>query len=214
MAGTFFTSQLYLLRGFDVSAFGWKNQKTDPKGAYFFLIGIAVIIVALILINYLRKRSPGVSRRVPSSFADTGSGQRHFSGFTLHRVASSVGLNRDQTRMFDYVLKTDEVADIEKSVNSPTLLDRHFKRAYQKIERTAGSEEEAQQRLALLFSTRNVLENNSGGNVSSTHQLPEGITAILGVGKEKYPVKVISSKSEALNVESPHNALGDRKSVV
>ncbi|MDR2923021.1 MAG: PilZ domain-containing protein [Treponema sp.] len=206
MAGTFFNSQLYLLR-VDVSSF-WKTEKASSNDAYFFLIGIVVIIGALIIINFLKKRSPGKRRPVLSSSAGTGSGQKHFSGFALYRAVSGIGLDRDQTKMLDYVLKTDDVVDVEKSVNSPALLDRHFKRAYQKIERTAGSEEEAQQRLALLFSTRNVLENTSGNNISSTLQLPENITAILNVGKEKHPVKVISAKSDALNVECPQNTLG------
>jgi len=207
MAGTSFYPQSYLLR-IDVSSFGFAKAKSNPNSAYNFLIGFAVIIAIVIIIAIIRKRSPSAGRSVSSSSAETGAGHRHFSGFTLHRVAIGIGLDRNQTKMLDYVLKTDDVVDVEKSVNSPALLDRHFKKAYHKIEHTAGSEEEAQQRLALLFSTRNALENTSGGNLTSTQQLPESITAILNVGKEKYPVKVISAKNDALKVECPQNALG------
>jgi hypothetical protein len=99
---------------------------------------------------------------------------------------------------------------VERSLNSAALLDRHFKRAYRIIERSANTEEEAQERLALLFSTRNILEASGGGGsaVTSTRQVPVKSAAVLSLGQESYPVKVISTKGDHLVVENPENALG------
>jgi c-di-GMP-binding flagellar brake protein YcgR len=120
-----------------------------------------------------------------------------------------MGLNRDQTKMLDFVFKTDGVVDAEKSINTPALLDQHFRRAYRVIERGSNTDAEAQERLSVLFSTRNLLESNSGGgNISSTRQLPDHTSAVIGVEGESYPVRVVSAKGEHLVMENPQNALG------
>jgi len=123
-------------------------------------------------------------------------------------MARDIGLDGDQIRMLDFVFKTDQVLDPEKSVETPALLDRHFRRAYRVIEQTSKTEEEAQYRLALLFSTRNMLENSVSGNLSSTRQLKDDTTLILNHNKEKYEVSVISTTGDSLSVECPQNALG------
>jgi c-di-GMP-binding flagellar brake protein YcgR len=185
----------------------WKSKGSTQNDAIFFVIGVAVIIIVLIVVNIAKKKSPTLSGT--ATVAGGGGGARHFSGFTLHRLASSVGLDRDQAKMLEYVFKTDGVVDPGRSINSPALLDRHFKRAYHIIERTAGSDEEAQERLSTLFSTRNLLESNiGGGTVNSTRQVPDNATAVLTVGGDSYPVRVISTKGENLVIECPHNAIG------
>jgi hypothetical protein len=112
--------------------------------------------------------------------------------------------------MLEFVLRNDSVTDPVRSINSPNLLDRHFKRAYRIIERSADTEEEAQERFSLLFSTRNVLESasSSGGGVTSTRQVAEKTAAVITIGQDSYPVKVISAKGDNLVVENPQNALG------
>lgn len=182
-------------------------KQTNSRDVFVFVIGLGVFILLLLVINAIKKRyNPSVMGGGIASSASA----RHFSGFTLHRVANSIGLDRDQTKMLEYVLKNDGVVDVERSINSSTLLDRHFKRAYHVIERTANTEEEAQERFSLLFSTRNILESTggSGGSVSSTHQIPEKSAAVLSIGQDSYPVKVISAKGDNLVVENPQNALG------
>jgi hypothetical protein len=182
-------------------------KQTNSQDLLFFIIGIGAFIAILIVINIIKKRynPPGIGGGIASSTST-----RHFSGFTLHRIANNVGLSRDQAKMLEYVLKNDGVVDVERSVNSPTLLDRHFRRTYRIIERTANTEEEAQERFSLLFSTRNILESASGSGetVSSTRQVPEKSAAVLSVGQDSYPVKVISSKGDNLVVDNPQNALG------
>jgi hypothetical protein len=182
-------------------------KQADPRDALGFLIGLGICIAILVIINFIKKRynPPAMGGGIAANTQ-----VRHFSTFTLHRIANKAGLNRDQTRMLEYVLKNDGAVDVERSINSPALLDRHFKRTYRIIERTASTEEEVQERLALLFSTRNTLEftGGGGGGIASTRQVPEKSAAVLTVGQESYPVKVISSQGDNLVVENPQNALG------
>ncbi|MDR1099636.1 MAG: flagellar brake protein [Treponema sp.] len=183
-------------------------KQSDPQGVIFFFIGLGVLITVLVVVNIIRKKynPPIMGGGGISGTTST----RHFSGFTLHRIANNIGLDREQTKMLEYVLKNDGVTDVERSINSPNLLDRHFKRTYRIIERSANTEEEAHERLSLLFSTRNILESASGGgdNITSTRQVPEKSAAVLSIGQESYPVKVISTKGDNLVVENPQNALG------
>jgi c-di-GMP-binding flagellar brake protein YcgR len=182
-------------------------KQTRPQDAVVFGIGIVLIIFIFIIVNIAKKRSPVLNSQ---SVGGGVSGPKHFSGFALHRIAADIGLDKEQTKILEFVLKSDGVVDIERSLNSSNLLDRHFKRAYRLIERNANTEEEAQNRLAILFATRNILENSggAGGGVTSTRQIPENTAAVLTVGTESYPVKVLSTKGESLIVENPYNALG------
>jgi hypothetical protein len=100
----------------------WKSKGATQNDALFFGVGIVIIIIILVIVNLIKKKSPTLS----GTATVAGSGVKHFSGFTLHRVASNAGLDRDQTKMLEYVFKTDGVVDPERSINSPTLLDRHF----------------------------------------------------------------------------------------
>jgi hypothetical protein len=182
-------------------------KQTNPRDVILFFIGLGIFITILVVFNIIKKRyNPPV---IGGGGIASATQARHFSGFVLHKIANNVGLNRDQTRMLEYVLKNDGVIDVERSINSPTLLDRHFKRSYRIIERTASTEDEVQERLSLLFSTRNMLEfAGGGGSIASTRQVPEKSAAVLTIGQESYPVKVVSSRGDNLVVENPQNALG------
>jgi hypothetical protein len=189
---------LYLLQGIGFST--WK--KTNPRDIVVFFIGLAVVVVFFVILNYVKKRT---------TFAGSGSSGtvRHFSGHSLHRLAGSIGLDRDQTKMLEFVLKNDNAADPQRVIGSANLLDRAFKRAYRTIERSANTEEEAQEKFSLLFSTRNMLESTmGGGGISSTRQVAENAAAVISIGNDSYPVRVISSRGENLVVENPQNALG------
>jgi hypothetical protein len=181
-------------------------KQTRPQDAIVFGVGIVLLVFIFIITNIVKKRSPTLNSASGSGI----SGPKRFSGFTLHRIAADMGLDKEQTKMLEFVLKSDGVADIEHSLNSSNLLDRHFKRAYRLIERNANTEEDAQSRLAILFATRNILENSggAGGGAASTRQIPENTAAVLTVGNDSYPVKVLSAKGENLIVENPYSALG------
>jgi hypothetical protein len=135
---------------------------------------------------------------------------RRFSGFALRRIANAHGLNTAQRKTLEGIFRSDAVSDPLSVMQSATLLDRHFKRAYQRIENTAEDDADLQDRLVLLFSARNAIETaqNTAGPVASTRQIPSGIAAALTVGKETYQVRVANAKGDSVLVESPKNSLG------
>jgi len=179
----------------------------DKNDALAFVISIGVIVILLVLINVIRNRF-----KVPAlnGTQTAGGNPRQFSIFSLHRMTSSLGLDREQSKMLEFVLRSDGVTDPTRSLNSPNLLDRHFKRAYRIIERTSISEDELNNRLSVLFSTRNIIETSLGiSNTTSTRQIPANAAAVLTVGQTNYPIRVISSRGDTLVVENPMSSTGN-----
>jgi c-di-GMP-binding flagellar brake protein YcgR len=192
-----------------VTDFSWGSKpKTDPAQLIIVFVIIAVIVVVLIVVN---------SRKTPISGKKTssggGAGQRasgFFSVFTIRRIAGNLGLDSEQTKMLDYVFKMDQVSDPQKSINTPDLLDRHFRRAYRIIDQTQGNESETQHRLGVLFSTRNILENSILDVMTSSRQIKEDTTFTILLNKDKIIVHVISVKGDYIDVEAPKNVLGSQ----
>ncbi|GHU15295.1 hypothetical protein FACS1894163_01520 [Spirochaetia bacterium] len=172
-----------------------------------FVIIIALIIGVLIFVNKLRKKgkfhSPSLG---DSEFSANAQGAGQDSVAALHRLAHSAGLSIDQIKMLDFVFQTDEVTDPSESFNNSELLDRHFKRAYKTILEDTSTKTDVQERLALLFSTRNILDM---GGITSTRQLAEDTDTLIKVGQESYPSKVLSAKGKDLVVENPPDASGE-----
>jgi c-di-GMP-binding flagellar brake protein YcgR len=135
---------------------------------------------------------------------------RRFSGFTLRRIARSYGLDTVQRKTLESIFRYDAVTDPISIMESAPLLDRHFKRAYQRIENTAEGDEDAQEQFSLLFSTRNAIESaqNTPGSVASTRHIPSGSAAVLTIGKETHQVRVANAKGDSVLVEAPKNSLG------
>jgi c-di-GMP-binding flagellar brake protein YcgR len=135
---------------------------------------------------------------------------RRFSSFVLRRIARSYGLNSVQRKVLEGIFRNDGVTDPVAVMQSAPLLDRHFKRAYQRIESSADDDDDAQEQFSLLFSTRNAIESaeNTAGPVSSTRQIPSGTAAALIAGKETYQVRVANAKGDSVLVEAPKNSLG------
>ncbi|MDR0301171.1 MAG: PilZ domain-containing protein [Treponema sp.] len=179
---------------------GWNKQRS-PKETIIIVVFIAVIVVALIAVNLGKNKSPsaGGGKAAPSGL---------FARLAMHRIARNIGLNREQMKMLDFVFKTDMVVDPEKSIVTPSLLDRHFRHAYRVIQQTSRNDAEVQSRHAVLFSTRNLLESRVSGGLSSTRQLKDDASLTLNYGKDKYEVSVLSAIGDSLAVESPKNALG------
>jgi len=165
----------------------------------FLVLFVALIGVSLIIGKISSKNKIKSGGGVPLGF---------IARIKMHRLARSIGLHNFQIKMLDYVFKVDSVVDYEKSFHNAALLDRHFRRAYRIIDQTSGSESEAQRRLAVLFSTRNVLENSSFGGIGSTRQLKDDTTLTLTFGRDKFDVSVVSSRGDQLSVEAPTNILG------
>jgi hypothetical protein len=57
---------------------------------------------------------------------------RRFSGFAMRKVANSYGLNKTQSKLLENVFRSDGVTDPQAVIESPPLLDKHFRRAYKR----------------------------------------------------------------------------------
>ena len=180
------------------------DSSVTPIQLIVFGSVFAVLIIVIVIIN---KTSSPLTRATGGGKSGSGfSG--FFSAFTLHRLAKNMGLNSEQIKMLDYVLKTDGVTEPEKSLGNPNLLDRHFRRAYRIIEQASVTEDEAQRRLFVLFSTRNLLENSTIGAIANTRQLRDDTILHLTYNREKYEISVLSTRGESLIAEAPATVLG------
>ena len=202
MTGIFAGTHMYFLQIQNFSYF----KEDDPVGAMILLIGIGAVILISLIISLVRR---GINVSGTSGRGSSASNPRRFNVFTLHRIASSYGLDREQTKLLEFVFRNDAVADPERALRNPTLLDRHFKRAYKTIERTADNEEELQQQTARLFSLRNLIDSIPAKSTPpSVNQITENSTVVISDGKESYSVRVIATKGDNLAVEVPRNNLG------
>lgn len=135
--------------------------------------------------------------------------QRNFTAFTMFRISSAYSLTREQSKLLEFVFRNDAVSDPERVMRNPGVLDRHFRKAYKYIERNSVTDEEAQQRLAALYSLRNLIEASSGpSGGNATPQLTENSPAILILGDDSHHVKVLISKGLNVITDMPRNALG------
>jgi len=182
-------------------------KSDNPMEGMILLIAIGVIVVFSAFIYFFRRgvSSPAAGKGKKGSGVVT---PRKFNAFTLRRIASSYGLDKEQTKLLEYVFRNDAVTDPERVMKTPALLDRHFKRTFRIIEKNSSTDEESQERLAKLFSLRNLIESSSGSGEDSTVRLSENTPAILICGKDSYPVKVLITKAQTAVVEYPRNALG------
>ncbi|MCL2800885.1 MAG: PilZ domain-containing protein [Treponema sp.] len=198
----------FLFLPLQVSAtdFNFDANTTNPTTVLIGFIVIAVIIAVLIIVN---SKKPGISGS-SSGGGGGGAGRSIFAGLALHRIARNIGLNNEQANMLSYVFKIDQVIEPEKSINNPALLDRHFRRAYRLIENGAGTAAEIQRKLAILFSTRNALENSLIGGITSSKSIKDDTQLVLNTGKERINSNVISAKGENLVLEAPKSVLGSQ----
>jgi hypothetical protein len=180
-------------------------KKGDPEEARTLFIAIGVIIGVVVLTYFLRH---GFSNPIAGKNKGSAVTPRKFNAFTIHKIASNYGLNREQKKLLEFVFRNDGVVDPERVMKTPALLDRHFKRAFKTIEKNSNTDEDAQERLVKLFTLRNVIESSSGTSDDSSVRLTENTPAILGCGKDSYPVKVLSTKSQNVVIDYPRNALG------
>jgi hypothetical protein len=180
----------------------WKKSELSTNEIILFAVFIAVIVIVIVLVNIFKRKDAS---------GKPGSTGKIFSGFALRRLTKNIDLSHEQWKMLNFAFKTDDVTDPEKSLTTPALLDRHFKRAYKVIEHSSTNEKEIQQKLAILFSTRNLLENSSIGAISSTRQIKDETKLTISNGRDKIDTVVISAAtSENLIVETPKNILGSQ----
>jgi len=202
---------LFLLFPLQITAsdfqFGSGGSAASPTTMLVLGIVVAVLIAALIIFNAVKSGSRGGGS---GSGGGGSGGSKLFASIALRRLANNIGLDSEHAKMLDFVFRTDDVIDPEKSINTPALLDRHFRRAYRLIEQTSGSDQNTQYKLSVLFSTRNVLENSIIGGISSTRDLKDDLTLTLNYGKDKINVRLLNAKTDLLLVEAPKNVLGSQ----
>lgn len=195
---------MFPLQIFDLTDF-WKNKGSVASDVELFVIGLGIILAILLIVILLRNK-------LKISFLtgeQSSRSPRHFSKHSLRRIARSMDLDKEQTKMLEFVLSNDGVTDLERSINSPSLLDRHFKQAYRSIERRSAGKDDMNNRLEVLFSTRNAIEAGTGNvTTTSTRQIPENAAAVLAFGSANYPVRVISSRGDTLVVATPSSSTG------
>ncbi|MDR1948009.1 MAG: flagellar brake protein [Spirochaetaceae bacterium] len=200
---------LYLLQYTGVQ---WIKED-NPITGIIFLVGIGVVVVFFVVLNIIKNGvgATGIKRTAGSAAGTAAPPPRRFSGMALHKTASTYGLDRDQTKMLEQIFRTEGVAEPERVISNPPVLDKHFKRAYKRIERISDTDEDAQRQLATLFSLRNSLESGPGGGAgaASAPQIAANMAAVLSTGDNSYPIKVVSVKGSQIFVEYPKNALGN-----
>ena len=192
--------------------FAFDTSGVSPTEIIIGISVLAAFIGLILIINSVKNRqtkSKGVSEDEPPQ-KSAGGMSSIFSGIKLRSIARSLGLNREQTSMLVKIFKTDMVQDLEKSINTPALLDRHFKRTYRIIEQSTVPEKERQHKFSVLFSARNILENSVIGGMTSTHQMKDYTMLSLTYGKDKYNISALSAKGDYILAEAPKNALGSQ----
>jgi c-di-GMP-binding flagellar brake protein YcgR len=172
-------------------------KEDDPAAAIALAVAGGILVLFVIILNIVK-------------YFRHGSAPRRFSGFTMRKIAKNYGLNKIQAKALENVFRSDAVNDPQTVIETPSLLDRHFKRAYRRIKNSAEPDATAQQQLSMLFSVRNTIDvsQNTTATVMSSRQISENVTAVLTVNKETYPVHILNSKGDGVMVENPRNALG------
>ena len=179
----------------------WTQNSSGSNSALIFLIFIVVIIIVILVLNFTRRRNVSVGKETGVKIA---------SPFAVRRLIKSIGLDHEQSKMMNYIIKLDDVVDPERSLASPALLDQHFRRAYRAIDSSTIPDTEIQHRLSVLFSTRNILENTTIGAATSSRQIKEETKLTITHNKEKIAAVVHSAREDFLAVEVPKTVLGSQ----
>ena len=202
MFGIYPNVNLFLLQGrVSLDSFAVQSSSSDIM---LFSIGIGAIIFLAIVITLINRKK--VSNDIKNS--SPGSSNKRLGYFTLLNIRRNYGLNKEQGKLLEYVFRYNGVTDAESALQNPQSLDRHFKRAYSQILVSSITDEIAQQKLLKLFSLRNIIEANPDTSSVSPGNLAVDTPAILSLGKENYPVKVLSSRGQNIVTNIPKNALG------
>ena len=205
MAGLISGYRGFLLLGSsdDVGA-GIYYKKDNPEEVLFVIIAAVVVIIVFIVLTKI------LGKVNESTVKKGAAGQSKFNGFKFRRLARSYGLNREQTHTLEAMFKENIVTDPERTIQSPALLDKIFKKSFLEIENIAINDEDAQTKYSDLFTLRNAIEAVPTYNVGvlSTNKIPDKTPAVLSTGKDSYTIRVINSKGSTLVTEQPKNALG------
>ena len=103
MSGIFSGINMFLLQYNQRITF----KEDNPREGYILIIVIGAVIVVSILFHIIRNgMSPSVAGKGKTSVTP-----RKFKAFSLYRIASAYGLDREQTKLLEYVFRTSSVND-------------------------------------------------------------------------------------------------------
>jgi len=176
-------------------------QGDDPTNAIVLISVIGAIILITIIVGIIHgatKKSSGMG----------GSGGPRFYSFSYRRAIASYGLNKEQSKLLTNVFKTNAVRDPERVLQNQSSLDRIFQNAYRSIERNSRTDDMAQRLLTQLFSLRNAVDGPPASDRAQDNRIASNTPAILVIGKENFPVKILSSDSNTFITDIPKNSLG------
>jgi hypothetical protein len=182
-------------------------KEDDPMAGWGFLIAIGVIVIIGLIRKALGKNQ--VMTKGPSKSSSV-TYTRKFSIFSMMKIRSMYGLSHEQGKVLDFVFKSNGVTDPERTVSNPGLLDKCFKQTFRQLDKSSGSDEGAQEKIAMLFSTRNAIEiyHNTSPMSASANILSSGMESVLSVDQASYQVKVISTPTNSVLVEIPSTSIG------
>jgi len=187
------------------------KPQTSLKDILVLIAIFAGIIVIMVVLN--SRKSPtgkNSSGGLGGGKSSAGGSGGIFSVFAFHRIARNLGLDSEQTKMLDYIFKTDQVTEPERSIKNPELLDRHFRRAFRILDQTQGNDAENQHKIAVLFSTRNIIENSVLEVLNSSRQIKDDTTFTVIYNKDRLSLNVVSVKGDYIDVDAPKNVLGSQ----
>jgi c-di-GMP-binding flagellar brake protein YcgR len=164
------------------------------------LIIFGAVILALIVFAAIR------SRGKPSGASSS------FNKASFRRAARSSGLVEEEVRFLEEYGRAAGITNPDFVFRNPPKLDAFFKDAYRRIEKSAESEVDAEERKARLFAARESLTHASaqGGNVRSTRQLGRGAPlTFIAPGEESYPSVILAVEPGGIAVEPVSDSYGE-----
>ncbi len=185
----------------------WVQQASQGEsGVLWFIVGFAVLILIVVLIQRGLKAGSGGSGGSKLNKAAA------FSKTGFRRAARSNGLGDDETRFLETYGRALGVANPEFVFRNQTRLDTFFKDVYRYIEKNSESEVDAEEQKARLFAARERLtqRNALGQPVRSTRQLGRNMPlTFIAPGEESYPSVIDAVEPGGIAVEPVHDPYGE-----
>lgn len=163
------------------------------------VIGLIAVVLAVLVYAIVRNQASGSSKS-------------SFNKQAYRRAARTIGLEEDELRFLEDYARSLGVSNPDFTLRNPQRLDAFFKDAFKLIEKTAESEQDADERKARLFAARERLTHASaeGGGLRSTRQLGRGAPlTFIAPGEESYPSVVLAVEPAGLAVEPATDSYGE-----
>jgi c-di-GMP-binding flagellar brake protein YcgR len=143
---------------------------------------------------------------------ETSGAASSFNKAAFRRAARASGLAEEEVRFLEEYGRAIGLSNPAFVFRNPNKLDAFFKDAYRRIEKSAESEADAEERKARLFAARESLTHASaqGGSVRSTRQLGRGAPlTFIAPGEESYPSVILAVEPSGIAVEPVSDSYGE-----